>query len=189
MWFLLIPAGIFLWVVAQRAAEQRLQRGTGEARQLGPTGPAARMPWDHLPTRPMAAPPPRTSGPPTAADYLRHLNEACWASRMLDEVKPAALAADVTTLMQSPPETAQALQILCQPIDATFLQKDLNVLGAEPPLPEDGRPGRATTEAVKALQGRFGMHPTGEVDAQTVAAVRYAVGCIYSQDKVSHGGD
>jgi hypothetical protein len=149
------------------------------------------MPWDHFSAMPRGRPPsrPRAPGSLTAADYLRHLNEACWASRVLDEVKPMALAADVAALMQSPPEVAEALHVLCQPIDASFLQKDLNVLGAEPPLPEDGRPGRAMTDAIKALQARFHIQPTGEVDAHTVAAIRYAVGCIYSQDRAAHGAE
>ena len=131
---------------------------------------------------------PRGSAGSTAADYLRHLNEACWVSRALDGVKTAALTADIASLMEAPPEVAQALQILCRPIEASFLQKDLNVLGAAPSLQENGKLDRATVEAVKAFQGKFNLSQTGEVDAATVAALRYAVGCIYSQDKVAHGG-
>jgi len=180
-WILLIPGAVLLWMFASRSGEERARR---DVRPLG------RMPWEHGPAHfaPLAPLPPPRRGPPNMADYIRHLNEACWASRVLDMVKAAAMAADVAALMQAPPEVAQAVRLLCQPIEALFLQRDLNVLGAEPPLPEDGKLDKRTAEAVKALQGRFGIRPTGEVDAETVAAVRYAVGCIYSQDKVAHGG-
>jgi hypothetical protein len=179
-WLLLLPAaGLFFWFASQRAAEDRLRQEGG-----------GRMPWDHAPPRPLPRAPARRPGSsPNAADYLRHLNEACWASRMLDQVKPMALAADVASLMESPPEVAQALLVLCQPMEASFLQKDLNILGAEPPLAEDGRPSRAMTEAIKALQARFQIRPTGEADRHTVAAIRYSVGCIYSQDRAEYGAD
>jgi len=187
-WLLFIPAGILFWLLTEgdRAAN-RTRREREE-----PSPPEfSRMPWDHFPHAP---PPPPTRSPPrrpaisTAADYLRHLNEACWASRTLDRVKQAALTADVAALMQSPPETEHALRVLCQPIEASFLQKDLNILGSDPPLLEDGKFARPTIDAIKAFQGRFNLPQTGEVDAATVAALRYAVGCIYSQDKVAHGG-
>lgn len=188
MWFLLVPAGIFLWLLAERTTEKRLGRGEGGGALPG----FERMPWDRHPAPPprprLLAPAPERRASSTAADYLRHLNEACWVSRVLGDVKSAALTADVASLMQSPPEVPRALEILCRPIEASFLQKDLNVLGANPPLPENGRFDRVTTEAVKAFQGKFNLPQTGEADAATAAALRYAVGCIYSQDKVAHGG-
>lgn len=183
-WLLLVPAGIFLWLFAERSTEKRLGR-----RSELPIG-FAPMPWDRHPQPSVRRLPALSRKPssPTAADYLRHLNEACWVSRALDNVKSEALAADIAGLMQSPPEVARALSLLCQPIEASFLQKDLNVLGSNPPLLENGKFDRATSDAVRAFQGQFKISQTGEVDAATVAALRYAVGCIYSQDKVSHGG-
>jgi hypothetical protein len=183
MWLLLIPAGVLLWMLAERTTEKRFGHGA----QLPSF---ERMPWDRGPAAPARPrlPPPDKRASPTAADYLRHLNEACWVSRTLDGVKSAALTADIASLMEAPPEVAQALQLLCRPIEASFLQKDLNVLGASPPLQENGKLDRATIEAIKAFQGKFNLTQTGEVDAATVAALRYAVGCIYSQDKVAHGG-
>lgn len=187
MWLLLVPAGILLWLFAERTTEKRLDRGgTAELPSF------ERMPWDRHPAAPARPrprlPPPERPAASTAADYLRHLNEACWVSRALEGVKTAALTADIASLMEAPPEVAQALQILCRPIEANFLQKDLNVLGAAPSLQENGKLDRATVEAIKAFQGKFNLSQTGEVDAATVAALRYAVGCIYSQDKVAHGG-
>ncbi|HYX20818.1 MAG TPA: peptidoglycan-binding domain-containing protein [Thermoanaerobaculia bacterium] len=186
MWLLLVPAGIFLWLLAERATEKRLGQGAARPPDF------ERMPWDRHPIArtiaPLRAQPARPGSAHTAADYLRHLNEACWVSRVMDGVKEAALAADIASLMESPPEVSRALQILCRPIEASFLQKDLNVLGSNPPLEESGRLDRATTQAIKAFQGKFNLPQTGEVDAATVAALRYAVGCIYSQDKVEHGG-
>lgn len=186
MWLLLVPAGIFLWLLAERTTEKRLGQGAARPPDF------ERMPWDRYPAaRPIARPraqAPRPAPVHTAADYLRHLNEACWVSRVLDSVKDVALTADVASLMESPPEVSQALQVLCRPIESSFLQKDLNVLGSNPPLEENGKLDRATVQAIKAFQGKFNLPQTGEVDAATVAALRYAVGCIYSQDKVSHGG-
>ena len=119
----------------------------------------------------------------TAAHYLRHLGEACAAARAIDLVKPLALTGDVASLMNAPPEVAHALAVLTAPIEILFAQKDLNVLGAEPPVPEDGRPGPAMARALAELQRRFGQPTTGRLDAGTAAAIRYAAGCIYSQDR------
>jgi hypothetical protein len=116
------------------------------------------------------------------------LNECCWACRTIDSVKTTALLGDVASLMNAPEEVTHALAVLCQPIEAEFLQRDLNVLGAEPPLPEDGRMGRETTEAIRSIQSAFGQSPTGVAGPETAAAVRYSVGVIYSQDRSAHGG-
>jgi hypothetical protein len=128
----------------------------------------------------------------TSADYLKHLNDACAGARILDQVKPLALRGDVAALMRSPGEVAHALALMSQPIPTLFVQKDLNVLGAEPPLPEDGVAGRATIEAIKNFQARFKLGGSWPVGPETAVAIRYAVGCIYSQDKAgAHlaGGD
>jgi peptidoglycan hydrolase-like protein with peptidoglycan-binding domain len=82
--------------------------------------------------------------------------------------------------------------MMSQPIPTLFVQKDLNVLGAEPSLPEDGVASRATIEAVKNFQTRFKLRASWPAGPETAVAIRYAVGCIYSQDKAgAHlaGGD
>ena len=121
--------------------------------------------------------------PLTAADYLRHLNEAAAAAAAVDSVKLAASRADMNALLQAPEEVGHAVVVLRAPLEILFLQKDLNVLGVEPPLPEDGKLGPDTRDAVAALQARFGQIQTGRPDPDTAAAIRYAVGCIYSQDR------
>lgn len=119
----------------------------------------------------------------TAADYLRHLDEASLAARLLDTVKSVAIIADIASLMQAPPEVAEAIAVLTSPIEVLFAQRDMNILGAEPPVPEDGHMGPETRKAIANLQERFGQEPSGRLDAQAAAALRYATGCIYSQDK------
>ena len=119
----------------------------------------------------------------TAADYLRHLNEAAAAARAVDFVKNEALRADVAALMAAPDEVGHAVAVLGAPIEMLFVQKDLNVLGADPPLPENGSEGKDTQRAIAAFQARFGQNPTGRLNSETAAALRYSVGCIYSQDR------
>jgi hypothetical protein len=136
------------------------------------------------PARPAFAPPAR-AGRLTAAHYLRHLGEACTAARAIDILKPAALAGDVASLMNSPDEVVRALVTLTAPIEVLFAQKDLNILGAEPPVPEDGRMGPETARAIAELQRHFGQPVTGKLDSGAAAALRYGAGCIYSQDQAS----
>ena len=197
----LLPGGFLLWLLGQRHAEARLVR---EASQ---SGNASKMPVTgaHYPF----PPPPESAGlvferrgplrpraylraparparvrTLTTADYLQHLHEATVAAQILDLVKPQALAADIATLMQAPPEVVEAFHVLSAPLDVIFAQKDLNVLGARPPLREDGVPSNETREAIKAIQACFGQPPTGDMDSSTAAAIRYAVGCINAQDRV-----
>lgn len=124
----------------------------------------------------------------TTADYLQHLNEAIGAARVLDAIKPYALQGDVTSLMNSSGEVLQAIQILGAPIEIAFVQKDLNVLGADPPLRENGVMDRPTVEAIAALQQRFNQPSTGDVSWETAIAIRYSVGCIHSQDRIAATG-
>jgi hypothetical protein len=163
---LLIPGGILLWVFAERHAERRL-RGRDHAGYL----PRSRT-RSHRDIRPEHV---------TASDYLRHLHEATMAARVLDTVKPAALAGDVRALTSAPDDVRIALEILSSYLPVLFAQKDLNVLGASPPLPEDGVIGPATAAAISAIQTRFGETATGDLDDATAVAIRYSVGCINAQ--------
>ena len=197
---LLIPGGWLLWTLSQRYAERRAAReraGYGYDHD-GSRGEERRM---YLPPSPLFRrnhrPPPALAVPllasassravVTTADYLKHLYEATMAARILDTVKPQALAGDVQGLMQSPPEVAQALELLCAPLHTVFAQKDLNVLGASPPLAEDGVMSPATAAAISGIQARFGQPVTGALDAVTAASIRYAVGCINAQDRAAAG--
>lgn len=200
--FWLLPGGFLIWLLAQRHTEARLARESSVRRpEMGPgagmpvTGayyPFPRPPhaaFEHRgPMRPRAyLAAPARGRVLTTADYLQHLHEATVAAQILDLVKPQALAADVVSLMRAPPEVVEAFHVLGAPLDVFFAQKDLNVLGATPPLREDGVPSAETHEAVKAFQIRFGQSPTGSMDSGTAAAIRYAVGCINSQDRAHLG--
>lgn len=179
LWLLLLPGGLIIWLLSQKSAEERLRQESLESGYR----PKVRFDSQRWFSRPGTSP--VAARPMTSADYLRHLNDACAGARILDQVKPFALRGDVAALMRSPGNVAQALALMSQPIPTLFIQKDLNVLGADPPLPEDGVAGRATIEAVRNFQARFKLRPAWPVDPETAVAIRYAVGCIYSQDKAS----
>ena len=103
------------------------------------------------------------------------------AARVLDMAKPYALSNDVQGLMSLPDDVVRALAVLAAPLDVLFAQKDLNVLGATPSLPEDGVLDAATVSAIQGIQSRFGQNTTGELNDGTCVAIRYAVGCINGQ--------
>lgn len=156
-------------------------RDSAEHRGVGPRERDANpFPWPTFASFEVAS---RSSKRLTAADYLKHLNEAAAAARAVDLVKHEALAADVASLMAAPDEVGHAVAVLGAPIEMLFVQKDLNVLGANPPVPENGTVGRDTERAIAAFQARFGQNPTGRLNSETAAALRYSVGCIYSQDR------
>jgi len=187
----LLPGGFLIWLLGQRHAEARLAREGKE--RTGAYYPFPRSPESagfierRGPLRPRAylqAPVrPANPRPVTTADYLQHLHEASVAAQILDSIKTQAQSADVARLMQAPSEVVEAFHVLGAPLDVLFAQRDLNVLGARPPLREDGVPSRETREAIKAFQARFGQPPTGTMDSGTAVALRYAVGCINAQDR------
>jgi len=204
----LLPGGFIIWLLSQRHTEARLAReretdarrpvlgpGSGAMPVTGAYYPFPRPPdgagfiSEHRgPLRPRAyLRSPASGRVVTTADYLQHLHEATVAAQILDLIKPQALAADVARLMQAPPEVVEAFHVLSAPLDVLFAQKDLNVLGATPPLREDGVPSAETRGALKAFQARFGQPETGVMDSGTAAAIRYAVGCINSQDRAHLG--
>jgi len=190
---LLIPGAIVLWSLATRRT-RRLEERAGYYPQphhqphyasRGYSSPSSPLLRHYRgPTAALYAPvrPQRT-----IADYLSHLHEATTAARILDTMKAYALNGDVDTLMQSPPEVAQALEVLSSPLDISFAQKDLNVLGVSPSLVENGVMDSSTAEAIKAIQARFGQPVTGDIDPATAVAIRYSVGCIHAQDRAAAG--
>jgi len=188
MWFLfLIPGGLLLWTLSQRYTEKRLTEAQERSTYLPPSPLFRRY---QRPPPALAVPllaSPKSRGVVTTADYLKHLHEATMAARILDTVKAQAIAGDINALMQSPPEVAAALEALCAPIQPVFAQKDLNVLGASPPLSEDGVMSPATAAAIAGIQAHFGQPQTGSLDAATAASIRYAVGCINAQDRAAVG--
>jgi hypothetical protein len=175
---------MLLWSFAKRqATRENLERG-------GYLPPSPLFDRYNHPPRHLRHPllgSPRSKGAFTTADYLRHLHEATYAAKILDTVKPLAMAGDVQSLMQSPESVATALAILSAPLDVIFAQKDLNVLGASPPLAEDGVMTSSTAEAIRGIQARFGQPESGAIDPATAATIRYAVGCIHAQDRAIAG--
>jgi hypothetical protein len=163
---LLIPGAYLLWKYAHRYAEYQFRGHVGHTPR-------------HNALRGRLSP--RSKEVFTASDYLRHLHEATMAARVLDMIKPAALAGDVRSITSAPDEVAAALNVLSAPLPVMFAQKDLNVIGAMPPLPEDGVLGTETAEAIKSIQSRFGEAATGALDEATAVVIRYSVGCINAQ--------
>lgn len=158
--YLLLPGGLFLWA---------LKQWMDHSRGTIPTGPAA--------ARARAA----QTSESSVASYLDHLELLAHAAAHLDSVKPVALRGDVSALMESGPEIAQALEILARPVDALTFQRDLNVLGAEPALRETGRIDESTRAAVRCVQQAFGQVPTGKIDSDARIAIAYSVGCLQAQ--------
>lgn len=117
----------------------------------------------------------------SAASYLKHLAKVAHAASVLEVSKPAAIAGDAEALMAMP-GLFEAMHDLAAPFDVLTLQRNLNVLGASPPLHENGALDRATKLAVASLQKKFGQHPDGDVDSDLRFAVAYSVGLIYAQD-------
>jgi putative chitinase len=56
-----------------------------------------------------------------------------------------------------------------------WIQKSLNVLGAEPPLVADGSFGPLTAAAVKAFQASHGLEVDGRANPETIAAIEQAL--------------
>lgn len=117
----------------------------------------------------------------TAARYLKHLGKAARAAAVLEQSKAAALSGDVQALM-SMPGLPEAMRDLAEPFDVLTLQRDLNVLGAVPPLRENGILDGPTKLAVASFQKRFGQHADGDVSGDLRFALAYSVGRIYAQD-------
>ncbi len=206
---LLIPGALLVWSLAKKHAERQQEEhfaAAGEferaveralARRFamgappppphhrhhmarGPAMPAA-LPPAPMPMPPPSAPPPMS---PSTAAYVQHLAEASAAASALNMIRPAAIEADMGALMHAPPEAVHALMVLAQPIDMLTVQRDLNLLGASPPLPETGVMDARTDEAVRAFQERFKQHPTGTVDEGTAIALRYSVGVVHFQNQL-----
>jgi len=108
-----------------------------------------------------------------AGNYLTHLQNA---------------AQNVMTIQggaETPEQSAQvnqAFEDLSRPMDVLTAQKDLNVLGASPPLVEDGVMGPKTHDAIDSFQRAMLIDPpTGVMDAQTSNALRRAVVAVTLQ--------
>lgn len=111
-----------------------------------------------------------------AGNYVMHLKNAAQAVATIEngaETHEESLAVN------------QAHADLSIPMDVLTAQKDLNVLGAQPPLVEDGVMGPKTRDAIDSFQRAMLIDPpTGVMDAQTSNALRRALVAV-TQSPVS----
>jgi len=182
---ILIPVGLLLWKLGKEsgrhetvhydvhhAVEAALaRRGHAQPQTVSQT------------LHPMLPPAPARPESNTVAEYLAHLHECMMAAAALNTVRPAAINADMNALTNAPEEAVHALAILSRPMDTLTVQRDLNVLGANPPLPETGVRDAQTIEAIRGLQESFKQQPTGVVDPATAVAIRYSVGVVHGQNQ------
>ncbi len=109
-----------------------------------------------------------------AGNYVQHLKNAAAA------VETIEAGAETTEESQHVNEAYANLSI---PIDTLTAQKDLNVLGANPPLVEDGVMGPKTRDAIDSFQRASLITPlTGVMDGPTSNALRRAVVAAMTPD-------
>jgi len=196
---IIIPVGLLLWKLGKDAGVREMTEP--QARQLASNDIVVRAVEDvlarrgHAPPSPVAAPLNVPLLPPTSpyelgsvAQYLDHLRECMTAAAALNTIRAAAIAADMNGLMNAPNEAVFALAVLSQPMDTLTVQRDLNILGANPPLAESGVRDAQTIEAIKGLQERFKQPLTGVVDPGTAVAIRYSVGVVHAQNQMGAMG-
>ena len=91
----------------------------------------------------------------------------------------AALGAMVVMPVAPPTDGAPMGQAIAVNLLTTAgVQKALNLLGASPSLKEDGKPGPATSSAVKAFQSKANLPPDGKVGPKTRSALRRALSAL-----------
>ena len=108
----------------------------------------------------------------SAQFYLQHLENAA---------KNVAIVEGGANTHEESIAVNDAWAGLSHPIDVLTAQKDFNVLGAQPPLVEDGVLGPKTRDAVDSFQRQMGLSVTGVMDAETSNALRRAVVFTASQ--------
>lgn len=102
-----------------------------------------------------------------AGNYVTHLKNAAQAVATIEN------GAETHEESEAVNEAYNNLSI---PMDVLTAQKDLNVLGAQPPLVEDGVMGPKTHDAIDSFQRAMLIDPlTGVMDGPTSNALRRAV--------------
>jgi Putative peptidoglycan binding domain len=182
---ILIPVGWLLWKLGENAGRhETVHYDVSQAVEdaLARRGHAQPAPVSQR-LHPMLPPAPPRPESNTVAQYLEHLHECMMAAAALNTVRPAAINADMNALMNASDDAVYALAVLSRPMDTLTVQRDLNVLGANPPIPETGVRDAQTIEAIKGLQESFKQQPTGAVDPATAVAIRYSVGVVHGQNQ------
>lgn len=134
----------------------------------------------------MGAPRPALAAAPPASTYayMHHLDDCAEAAAMINVIRPAAINADVSSLLHAPDEAVHALALLSQPMDVLTAQRDLNVLGAKPEIQETGQLDASTREALRAFQAEMRQTESGMLDPATTIALRYSVGVVHYQNQM-----
>lgn len=120
---------------------------------------------------PARAPTQNDSPSANAQYYVQHLENA---ARNVELIAGGAETHDQSVLVN------QAYSDLSLPIDVLTTQKDLNVLGAVPPLVEDGVLGPKTRDAIDSFQAHADLPRSGVMDAATSHALRRAIVFVLS---------
>ncbi len=139
---------------------------SAEAGMPKPNVPAEVKKTWHIDSTPAKAPTLEDSPSAHAGNYLQHLSNAA------EKVMKIQQGAETE---QESIEVNQAYADLSAPMDVLTVQKDLNVLGASPPLTEDGVYGTKTKDAIDSFQAAMGLARSGQMDSQTNNALRRAV--------------
>ncbi len=101
-----------------------------------------------------------------AGNYVQHLKNAAQSVAVIEN---GAETHDESVAVN------EAYANLSLPIDTLTAQKDLNVLGANPPLVEDGVMGPKTHDAIDSFQREMLLPTSGVMDAPTSNALRRAI--------------
>lgn len=181
---LAFPWTILLYFVAKNySAKKRREQEQRVAEQIA----SAIARYEHAlhagaPSPALAAAPPSST-----YAYMHHLEECAQAASMINIIRPAAISADVSSLLNAPDEAVHALSMLAKPMDILTAQRDLNALGAKPALNETGNLDGDTREALRAFQAEMRQPQTGSLDPATTIALRYSTGVVHFQNQMGMG--
>lgn len=152
--FVLIPGALIGWFLLQKNKRQQV------APALPPGHPALAALQASG-----AAPSPSSN----TANYMQHVTNAQYNLDTLQNpsASPGGLA-----------NVQDATAAMTDPIDTLTAQKDLNLLGADPALAEDGIMGPKTIDGIKSFQSHVGLPATGSIDPSTALYLRSAVATV-----------
>jgi murein L,D-transpeptidase YcbB/YkuD len=161
--FILGPVALIAWMLASK---NKVAAGSTPALQAPVPAGATR-----------ASLPASTSPSANTANYIQHVQNAIDATQAMQD--PYGTAGQFGP--SSAATVLDATAALSDPIDTLTAQKDLNFLGADPALVEDGIMGPKTLDAIKSFQIHANLPPTGTIDPATATALRVAVATVASQ--------
>lgn len=174
-----IAGGTFAWLML------RDRKPSPEIPQLAPaqktavaTTSSPRAPSTKISSAPSKTPTQNDSPSANTQYYVQHLENA---AKNVSELQALLDAGAVTH--EDSVAVNEAWEALSFPIDVLTAQKDLNLLGAQPPLVEDGVLGPKTRDAIDSFQRHAELSPTGVMDPATSNALRRAIVFTTSQSQ------